>query len=37
MLKVFPTKGQLDLSIKGVNSEKLDELRLKIEALFSAT
>jgi ParB family chromosome partitioning protein len=36
-LKVFPTKGQLDLSIKGVDATKLEELRLKIEGLFSAS
>ncbi len=35
-LKVFPTKGQLDLSLKGIEPAKLEELRLKIESLFSA-
>lgn len=35
-LKVFPTKGQLDLSLKGIEPGKLEELRLKIESLFSA-
>lgn len=33
-LKVFASKGQIDLSIKGVEPSKIEELRLKIEALF---
>ena len=34
-LKVFASKGQLDLSIKGVEQAKVEELRLKIEQLFA--
>ena len=34
-LKVFASKGQLDLSIKGVEPAMVDELRLKIEQLFA--
>lgn len=34
-LKVFSAKGQLDLTIKGVETTKIEDLRKKIEALFA--
>lgn len=35
ILKIFPSKGQLDLSFKGLNESKLNELKHSIETILS--
>jgi ParB family chromosome partitioning protein len=34
-LKVFPSRGQLDLSFKGLSEEKLAELRQSVEKMLA--
>jgi ParB family chromosome partitioning protein len=34
-LKVFPSRGQIDLSFKGLPEGKVEELRIRIEQMLS--